>query len=155
MYEPPLDSPTRAPSFVLLDEDALLVDPLMRGPGWQLFAEDDAWLVRIAPKLVNPAASYADARRRIGQLASRVGARPLVLDLGHAPRLAGPGARELIARLFCDLERRALPFAVVVGHDVVQAVRVHALLVHGAPTRGRCVATLDEAKRWLTRAYAV
>lgn len=152
MYEPPLAAPTRAASFVLLDADALLVDPIIRGPGWQLFGEDSAWLVRIAPKLVNPAASYADARRRIGQLGRRVGPRPLVIDLAHAPRLAGNGVRELIARLFCDLERRGLPFAVVVGHDVVQAVRVFGLLVHTAPTTGRCVGTLAEARRWLDAA---
>lgn len=153
MYELPLPAPTRAASFVLLDEDALLVDPLIRGPGWQLFGEDAIWLVRIAPKLVNPAASYADARRRIGQLAHRGGARPLVVDLAHAPRLAGAGVRELIARLFCDLERRGLPFAVVVGHDVVQAVRVHGLLIHTASTSGRCVTSLAEARRWLIRAH--
>jgi hypothetical protein len=152
MYELPLIASPRAASFVLLDDDALLADPIIRGPGWQLFGEDSTWLVRIAPKLVNPAASYADARRRIGQLARRVGPRPLVVDLAHAPRLAGSGVRELIARLFCDLERRGLPFAVIVGHDLVQAVRVHGLLVHTAPTTGRCVTTLADARRWLVAA---
>jgi len=95
MYELPLLPRTEAHSST--PPEPPRVDPLLRGPGWQLFVDAAAWRVRVAPQLVNPAASYADIRRRLGQLSARLGPRPLLLDLRAAPRLDGPGPRELHA----------------------------------------------------------
>lgn len=154
MYEPPLLPRTETHSSNSRSVEAAPAKPLLSGPGWKLFASASMWRVRLGPQLVNPAASYADVRRRLGQLAVRLGKRPLLLDLRAAPLLDGVGPRELLARLLGEFEQQGLPVIVVVGPQAIQAVRVHSLILHNAPTCGRCVTNPAEASRWLVGAQA-
>jgi len=48
-----------------------------------------------------------------------------------------------------EFEQRGLPIIVVVGHQSVQAVRVHSLILQTAPSWGRCVTHPADATRWL------
>ncbi len=134
--------PLAAPSSVGPDTPVVL-----RGPGWHLVeGERNGWHIHLFPTIAHPAASLADLRRRVDQLVDVVGPHPLTLDLrGLSP--LGPTTRELLARLLRSWEQRCLPFVVHVGADAIQAVRVHSLILHNAPRRGRCATDLETTRR--------
>jgi hypothetical protein len=123
-----------------------------RGPGWRL-AEGDfgSWEIELRREADGSTTSWTHLLATLRTIADTHGRRPLLIDLRQAERLAGSAA-EAATELFAELESHGLRVAVLVGPDLIQAVRLHRLLGLHARMCGRSFMCADEARDWIRRA---
>ena len=155
MYSPAIARPrlTSTPHHGAPRSLGLRTQMMARGPGWRLAeGEGGIWTIKITKEARDAVLTWAHILRTLNDIGQSHGLRPLVLDLRDAQRVCGPvvEAAGLVFELF---ESHGLRVAALVGHDVVQAARMHRLMTHHATTWGRCFMDEDDCDEW-TRPWA-
>ncbi len=144
MYSPAFARSSRTPAPHRTRPLSQRTQMMARGPGWRLAErEDRSWHIQLTATDVSPGQTWSHMLRTMRELADSTGLRPLLIDMRKAARLSRYAA-QACAHLLALFECSGLELTMLVGHDLIGALRIHALLRHEAPKYGRCVH--DEAE---------
>ncbi|HEY8429058.1 MAG TPA: hypothetical protein VIL20_11815 [Sandaracinaceae bacterium] len=77
-------------------------------------------------------------------------ARAMIFDLRDAPPVTGPKTQEALGKMVSAFERHGRRIAIVTGPSPVQRLQLQRIVDEAAPTVGRVVTSLDEARAWAT-----
>ena len=122
---------------------------LFASDGWRLLTGPErSWQIELSGADRHPSEIWTEIERTVALLAKADRVRPLVIDMRGRPRLE-PATRWAMAPLLTRYESAEVRVALISEVDLVQLARVHSLLGHHAPTRGRRCLSMAEALGWV------
>lgn len=122
---------------------------MARGPGWRLAAgEVGSWEIKITREARDAVLTWAHILRTLREIGESHGLRPLLIDMREAARLGGPAA-DAAALVFAEFEGHGRRVAVLIGPDMIHALRLHRLMSYHAVSQGGCFMSEAESSAWI------